>query len=161
MASTISKQKNIERLIARCENILSGKAQFQGKEWKLAKVSKPRPVSCISGNSSTRPPAHLPNFTPSHMHTSHTHTVCGCSWWSDQRTGEVSKVWAFQNGKNFLVNLKLEHNFANILTENFSCHQGEKRRWVWFARLSKGPILMSAVENVFSTCAEPNCGAVL
>ena len=46
----ISKQKNIERLIARCENILSGKAQFQGKEWKLAKVSKPRPVSFISGN---------------------------------------------------------------------------------------------------------------
>ena len=43
-----SKEKNIERLIARCENILSGKAQFQGKEWKLAKV---RPVisqgSCL------------------------------------------------------------------------------------------------------------------
>ena len=45
MASMVSKQKNIERLIARCENILSGKAQFQGKEWKLAKVSKPRPAS--------------------------------------------------------------------------------------------------------------------
>ena len=45
MASMVSKQKNIERLIARCENNLSGKAQFQGKEWKLAKVSKSRAVS--------------------------------------------------------------------------------------------------------------------
>ena len=74
----ISKQKNIERLIARCENILSGKAQFQGKEWKLAKVSKLRPVSFISGNSSTRPRAHPPTLPPhtcthTHPHT-HTHT---------------------------------------------------------------------------------------
>ena len=77
MASMISKQKNIERLIARCENILSGKAQFQGKEWKLAKVSKLRPVSFISGNSSTRPHAHPPTLPLTHAHThtlTHAHT---------------------------------------------------------------------------------------
>ena len=82
MASMISKQKNIERLIARCENILSGKAQFQGKEWKLAKVSKLRPVSFISGNSSTRPRAHPPTPPLTHAHThphTRTHTVCSCS----------------------------------------------------------------------------------
>lgn len=38
MSSIVVKQKNVERLIARCENILSGKTQFQGKEWKLSKV---------------------------------------------------------------------------------------------------------------------------
>ena len=37
MAATV-KQKNIERLIARCESILAGKTEFQGKEWKLPKV---------------------------------------------------------------------------------------------------------------------------
>lgn len=30
---------NVERLLSRCESILSGKAHFQGKEWKLKKVA--------------------------------------------------------------------------------------------------------------------------
>ena len=38
MATATVKQKNIERLIARCESILAGKTKFQGKEWKLPKV---------------------------------------------------------------------------------------------------------------------------
>jgi len=40
MATVTVKRKNIERLIARCEGLVSGKAQFKGKEWKLSKVSK-------------------------------------------------------------------------------------------------------------------------
>lgn len=39
MATVTVKQKNVERLIARCEGLVSGKAQFKGKEWKLSKVS--------------------------------------------------------------------------------------------------------------------------
>ncbi|XP_064391034.1 vesicle transport protein USE1-like [Halichondria panicea] len=31
------KIRNVERLLSRCESILSGKTQFQGKEWKLGK----------------------------------------------------------------------------------------------------------------------------
>lgn len=34
----MKQQRNIERLIARCESILSGKATFTGQEWKLSKV---------------------------------------------------------------------------------------------------------------------------
>ena len=37
-ASVAVKKKNVERLIARCENLVSGKTQYQGKGWKLAKV---------------------------------------------------------------------------------------------------------------------------
>lgn len=33
----VRQQKNIERLISRCESILSGRASFEGREWKLAK----------------------------------------------------------------------------------------------------------------------------
>jgi len=40
MATVTVKRKNIERLIARCAGLVSGKAQFKGKEWKLSKVSK-------------------------------------------------------------------------------------------------------------------------
>ena len=38
-AMAVRQQKNIERLISRCESILSGRASFEGREWKLAKVS--------------------------------------------------------------------------------------------------------------------------
>lgn len=31
------KIRNVERLLSRCESILAGKTQFQGKEWKLGK----------------------------------------------------------------------------------------------------------------------------
>ena len=107
MASMISKQKNIERLIARCENILSGKAQFQGKEWKLAKVSKLRPVSCISGNSSTRPPAHLPNFTPSHMHTlTHAHSMWLLLMIRSKNWRSIQGL-SFSKWKKFLGQLKI------------------------------------------------------
>ncbi len=35
---SMKQQRNIERLIARCESILSGKTTFVGQEWKLSKV---------------------------------------------------------------------------------------------------------------------------
>ena len=44
-SSVVVRQRNIERLIARCESIISGKTQLQGKDWKLPKVfSKPIPL---------------------------------------------------------------------------------------------------------------------
>ena len=36
--SVVVRQRNVERLIARCESIISGKTQLQGKDWKLPKV---------------------------------------------------------------------------------------------------------------------------
>ena len=32
-------QRNVERLISRCESVLSGKNTFVGQEWKLSRVS--------------------------------------------------------------------------------------------------------------------------
>jgi hypothetical protein len=38
MASTVvAKQRSVERLIASCEGLISGKGQFQGKDWKLSR----------------------------------------------------------------------------------------------------------------------------
>lgn len=38
MAEWIIIQRNIERLISRCESIIDGKLSPYGKEWKLGKV---------------------------------------------------------------------------------------------------------------------------
>ena len=47
-SSVVVRQRNIERLIARCESIISGKTQLQGKDWKLPKVSlKPIALFCV------------------------------------------------------------------------------------------------------------------
>ena len=47
-SSVVVRQRNIERLIARCESIISGKTQLQGKDWKLPKVwPKPISLSCL------------------------------------------------------------------------------------------------------------------
>ena len=33
-----AKRKDVERLLASCEGLVSNKKQFQGKEWKLSQV---------------------------------------------------------------------------------------------------------------------------
>jgi len=38
MAEWITIQRNIERLISRCESIIDGKLSPYGKEWKVGKV---------------------------------------------------------------------------------------------------------------------------
>lgn len=45
MSAIVMKQKNVERLIASCERLASGKGEFQGKEWKLSQVESPLPHS--------------------------------------------------------------------------------------------------------------------
>ena len=42
-SAAIMKQKNVERLIASCEKLVSGKGDFQGKEWKLSQVTNQEP----------------------------------------------------------------------------------------------------------------------
>ena len=46
MASTVvAKQRSVERLIASCESLVSGKGEFQGKDWKLSRVGIASQVS--------------------------------------------------------------------------------------------------------------------
>lgn len=46
MAEWIIIQRNIERLLLRCESIIGGKLNPHGKEWKLGKVNMFRKRLC-------------------------------------------------------------------------------------------------------------------
>ena len=58
MASTVvAKQRSVERLIASCEGLISGKGQFQGKDWKLSRVS----IACHTSSTENMAIVYIPD----------------------------------------------------------------------------------------------------
>ena len=75
----VEKRKLVERLLANCEGLVSGKRQFEGKEWKLSQV--------VRGHTTP----HMTCCSRTCLYV-YTRTVRDGSTKACERVGEVSQV---------------------------------------------------------------------